>query len=199
MFSGIIKSTGKVESVETLGSNKILWVSSDLSPSLSIDQSIAHDGVCLTVTELNSHSHKVEVVQETLKKTTIDQWKAGSVINLEKAISPLTLLDGHLVQGHADTILICIKITDLAGSWRMDFNLPSAFSGFIIPQGSVCINGVSLTVADLDETSFSVAVIPYTFNHTSFKYLREGNPVNVEFDMIGKYIVRQMELRSITE
>lgn len=199
MFSGIIKCLGKIETITDFGSSKSFVISSSISDSLSIDQSIAHDGVCLTVVKLEHGAHVVEVIQETLSKTAMGTYKEGQMINLEKSISAQTLLDGHLVQGHVDTTVTCTHISDLTGSWKFTFDLPNDFASLLIPQGSICINGVSLTVSSLSQTQFSVSVIPYTFNHTNFQYLKIGDAVNVEFDLIGKYIIRQMELRSIME
>jgi riboflavin synthase len=199
MFSGIIKCVGKIESITDKGSTKLFTISSSISDSFNVDQSIAHDGVCLTVVQVDSGVHQVEVVDETLSKSTLGKLKEGQCINLEKSIAPETLLDGHLVQGHVDTTLICQSIEDLDGSWKIHFNLPDAYAGLVIPQGSVCINGVSLTISDIYNDSFAVAIIPYTFENTNFKQLWAGDPVNVEFDIIGKYILRQMELRNLTE
>ena len=199
MFSGIIKCIGKVEAVHEEGSTLLLTISSSLSDSLRIDQSVAHDGVCLTIVQVDKGIHQVEVVNETILKSTLGNVSEGQLINLEKSISPTTLLDGHLVQGHVDTTLVCKKIVDLNGSWKFTFNLPDEFASLIIPQGSVCINGVSLTISDLTKDTFSVSIIPYTYENTNFKQLREGDQVNVEFDLIGKYIIRQLELRSVSE
>jgi riboflavin synthase len=199
MFSGIIKCTGKIESIVEKGTTRVLTISSPISSSFTIDQSISHDGVCLTVVEVAGNSHKVEVIDTTISKSRLGYVKAGDVINLERSISASTLLDGHLVQGHVDTIVKCISITDLNGSWKIDFSLPGEFAALVIPQGSICINGVSLTVSHLTKDSFSVSIIPYTYGHTNFKFLRDGDYANVEFDLVGKYIIRQMELRSITE
>ncbi|HUR30276.1 MAG TPA: riboflavin synthase [Saprospiraceae bacterium] len=199
MFSGIIKWVGKIESIEEKGTTKRFTISSSISNALQIDQSIAHDGVCLTIVHSEDSMHQVEVVNETLAKSTLSNAKFGQIINLEKSISAATLLDGHLVQGHVDTTLTCINIRDLKGSWKFSFDLPVAYAGLIIPQGSICINGVSLTVSDVTSDSFSLAIIPYTFENTNFKFLKEGEIVNAEFDLIGKYIVRQFELRFISE
>jgi riboflavin synthase len=196
MFSGIIKSTGSVQSVRLHGTTKRIAISSPLSETLSIDQSVAHDGVCLTVVAMHGHTHEVEVVLETMSKTTFQFLKEGHVVNLEKSITPTTLLDGHLVQGHADTTLKCLKVEDLDGSWKIKFNLPQEFAGLVIPHGSICLNGVSLTVANLYQDAFDVAIIPYTFQHTNFNRIRENDLVNVEFDLIGKYLLRQAELHS---
>lgn len=199
MFSGIIQSTGAVQSIEDKGSTKLLTISSPISNSLHIDQSIAHNGVCLTIVNIHDGSHQVQVVNETLSKTNLGILQPGQIINLEKSITMETLLDGHLIQGHADNILHCEKIEDLDGSWLMQFKLPQEYEALIIPHGSICINGVSLTVANLFGHSFNVAIIPYTFEHTNFKFLRVGDMVNVEFDLIGKYLLRQLEIRTLTE
>ena len=199
MFSGIIKTLGIVELIIEHGSTREITISSAISDSLSIDQSIAHDGVCLTVVKVETGKHIIEVVNETLSKTNLGEWKKGDVVNLEKSISPTTLLDGHLVQGHVDTTLNCIGITDLDGSWMFSFEAPRQFAGLLVPQGSICINGVSLTIADLNDHQFSVSIIPYTYQNTNFKYIREGDKVNIEFDLIGKYIVRQFQLQNLTE
>lgn len=194
MFSGIIKSIGIVQSVVTQGTTKRIAISSSISDELSIDQSISHDGVCLTIVAVRNGIHEVDVVAETLSKTTFASLAEGDVINLEKSITPTTLLDGHLVQGHVDATLQCLAIEDLIGSWKFKFNLPVEYAGLVIPHGSICLNGVSLTVANLYTDSFEVAIIPYTFEHTNFRNLYTGDYVNVEFDLIGKYLLRQAEL-----
>lgn len=199
MFSGIIKCVGKIESIRSNGSSIVLTIASPISDSLQVDQSVAHDGVCLTVVEVNNGVHKVDVINETISKTTLGNIKEGQLINLEKSISATTLLDGHFVQGHVDTALQCEEIEDLDGSWQFTFNIPREFSGLIIPQGSICINGVSLTISGISKETFSVSIIPYTYKNTNFNQLKKGDKVNVEFDLIGKYIIRQLGLRSISE
>jgi len=194
MFSGIIKSTGVLQSIKPMGSSMRMDISSSLSDEVTIDQSLSHDGICLTIVEVNNGSYTVDVVEETLSKTTFKHLRTGHLINLEKSITPTTLLDGHLVQGHVDTVLECLHINDKHGSWNMKLNLPKEFAALIIPRGSVCLNGVSLTVSNLFNDSFEVAIIPYTYDHTNFHLLREGNLVNVEFDLVGKYLLRQAEL-----
>lgn len=194
MFSGIIKSTGVLQSIKPMGSSRRLIISSTLSEELTIDQSLSHDGICLTIVGVQNDNYEVDVVHETLSKTTFQSLKEGQLINLEKSITPTSLLDGHLVQGHVDTVLECLRINDKHGSWNMKFNLPKEFALLIIPRGSVCLNGVSLTVSNLYDDSFEVAIIPYTFDHTNFHLLREGDYVNVEFDLIGKYLLRQAEV-----
>ncbi len=196
MFSGIIKSTGIVRAIQAMGSTKRITIASPLAEELTIDQSIAHDGICLTVIALKDGTYEVEVVQETLSKTTFASLIEGDIVNLEKSITPTTLLDGHLVQGHVDTTIRCLLIEDLEGSWKIKFNLPQEYAGLVIQHGSICLNGVSLTVSNLYPDSFDVAIIPYTFEHTNFKHLVEGNKVNVEFDLIGKYLLRQAALRN---
>ena len=191
MFSGIIQSTGIISSIQSNGTTSRLEIQSPISSALYIDQSIAHDGICLTVTQIEQDSHWVDVVKETLSKTTFSQLRFGQVINLEKSLTLSTLLDGHLVQGHVDTSLQCIDCRDENGSWNLKFILPAEFANLVIPRGSICLNGVSLTIAKLFDDSFEVAIIPYTFNHTNFKFIQPGDLVNVEFDLIGKYLLRQ--------
>jgi len=191
MFSGIIQNTGIVTSIQSNGTTSRLEIQSPISSGLYIDQSIAHDGICLTITQIEQESHWVDVVKETLSKTSFAHLRQGQVINLEKSLTLNTLLDGHLVQGHVDTTLQCIELRDENGSWNLKFNLPAEFANLVIPRGSICLNGVSLTIAKLFDDSFEVAIIPYTFNHTNFKFIQPGDLVNVEFDLIGKYLLRQ--------
>ena len=186
-----------MRAINTMGSTNRITIASHLADELTIDQSIAHNGICLTVVAVNDGAYEVEVVQETLSKTTFASLKAGDEVNLEKSITPSTLLDGHLVQGHVDTTIMCLHVADLNGSWKIKFNLPQEYAGLIIPHGSICLNGVSLTVANLFQDAFDVAIIPYTFEHTNFKHLREGDEVNVEFDLIGKYLLRQAALKNV--
>jgi len=194
MFSGIIKSTGQVQTIREIGTTKRITIASAMSNQLSIDQSVSHDGVCLTVVEVSDGAHVVEVVAETLSKTTFDKLRTGQLLNLETSITPTTLLDGHIVQGHVDTCIDCVQIENKNGSWLFTFNLPESFAALVIARGSVCLNGVSLTVANLYQNTFNVAIIPYTFENTNFKYLEKGHQVNVEFDVIGKYLNRLAEV-----
>ena len=198
MFSGIIKAVGTIEAIASSGSSRRLVISSPISNGLSVDQSISHDGICLTIVEAGNGTHRVDVVAETLSKTSLQFVQTGQVVNLEKSITASTLLDGHIVQGHVDTILTCTAIMDMDGSWNIKFNLPTEYAGLVIPRGSICLNGVSLTIANLYDDSFEVAIIPYTFENTNFKYLKVGNKVNVEFDVIGKYLLRQSRLSLIS-
>lgn len=195
MFSGIVEATGKVESIEIQGTNKLLKISSPLSADAYIDQSITHNGVCLTVIEHNAESHCVVAVEETLIKSNLNNLQVGSIVNLEKSITANKLLDGHIVQGHVDTTGICKEIREADGSWYFTFTYDKSYANLLVDKGSVTINGVSLTVIDPTVDSFSVAIIPYTYDFTNFKNLLIGDAVNLEFDIIGKYVARQLELR----
>ena len=191
MFSGIIQATGKVVSVEHIGTTLKVRIQSPISSDLKIDQSISHDGVCLTVTQVEQGIHDIDIVRETQSKTTFEKIRIGQTINLEKSLTLQSLLDGHLVQGHVDTTLTCTGITDENGSWKFRFNLPAEFASLVILHGSICLNGVSLTIANLYEDALEVAIIPYTFSNTNFHDLNVGDKVNVEFDLIEKYLLRQ--------
>lgn len=181
---------GVVSDIHLHGTTKRIVLASPISHSFHVDQSVSHDGVCLTVIGRDHGTHTVEAVQETLSKTTFQFLRKNQVINLETALTPTTLLDGHIVQGHVDTFVRCLEIEEVGGSWRMQFELPGPFSGLVIPHGSICLNGVSLTISRLWENVFEVAIIPYTYANTNFKLLHPGNHVNVEFDVIGKYLQR---------
>lgn len=194
MFTGIVQALGTVKDTISDGTNQTFWIHSPLYESLKIDQSIAHDGACLTVEELRDGLHKVTAVRETIKKTNLAQWVAGSSVNLERCLSLNDRLDGHFVQGHVDTVATCTKIKDLKGSWELSFEFSKKFASLIIEKGSICINGVSLTTFQVKKRSFKVAIIPYTWEHTNFSHLKEGQPVNLEFDMLGKYINRKLSV-----
>lgn len=190
MFTGIIESAGVVKDLYEAGTNKTFWIESPLSHSFVIDQSIAHDGVCLTVEEVRENQHRVTAVLETLAKTALRQWVPGRVVNLEQSLLPSKRLDGHFVQGHVDTTGTCEKITDKEGSFELRFSFLESFAPLVIEKGSIALNGISLTVFNVTKDRFTVAIIPYTWEHTNLKQLREGEPVNLEFDMVGKYIQR---------
>ena len=194
MFTGIIESLGTVKEISTSGSNKTFWIGSPLSASFKIDQSIAHNGVCLTVEDVRDGLHRVTAVEETLQKTALHQWQIGTAVNLERSLVPGNRLDGHFVQGHVDATGICKKIRDKNGSHEFGFRFPKAFAELIIEKGSISLNGISLTVFDVKKNSFKVAVIPYTLEHTNLRFIKEGDEVNLEFDMIGKYIRRKLSL-----
>jgi riboflavin synthase len=194
MFTGIIESLGQVKEIATSGTNKSFWIESSLSTGFTIDQSVAHNGVCLTVEDVQNGLHKVTAVEETLKKSELGQWTIGSLINLEQSLLPTQRVDGHFVQGHVDTTGSCKKIRDRDGSREITFEFPKKFAEFLVEKGSICVNGISLTAYDVKKSSFTVAVIPYTLEHTNLHLLKEGDPVNLEFDLIGKYILRKLSL-----
>ena len=191
MFTGIIESLGRVKEVTEKGTNKIYWIESSLSPQLKVDQSISHNGVCLTIEELTTTSYRVTAVAETLDKTSLGTWASGTLVNLERSLLPTSRLDGHFVQGHVDATGACVKIKNCSGSWELQFSFPKKFAHLIIEKGSICVNGISLTAFKVKRDSFKVAVIPYTWQHTNLHHLKEGQPVNLEFDVLGKYIARQ--------
>lgn len=195
MFTGIIESVGHVVSVQPDGTNRQFRISSPLSAGFKTDQSIAHNGVCLTVEAVNDTTHQVTAILETLQKTNAGQWKAGDLINLEQCVTLNSRLDGHIVQGHADTTATCSAKESLDGSWKYSFLFPEKFAPLVIEKGSICVNGISLTAFDLTSNSFSVAIIPYTYAHTNMHQVNKGDTVNIEFDMVGKYVVRNMELK----
>ena len=188
MFTGIIESTGKIEKIDREGKNIKLTLSSNLSSELRVDESLSHNGVCLTVTDCNKNFYSVTIIDESLKKTNFSSVKVGSQINLERSLKIDGRLDGHIVQGHVDDIAKCIKKIDQENSWLFTFEFSEKFSDLIIEKGSICINGVSLTCFDASKNNFTVAIIPHTYDNTNFKLLDEGDYVNLEFDILGKYI-----------
>ena len=190
MFTGIIEEIGTVTAIEKDAGNIHFTIESNLSSELKIDQSVAHNGCCLTVVALKDGSHTVTAIHETLTKTNLSDWKVGSKINLERCMSFNGRLDGHIVQGHVDGLARCIEITDENGSWRFRFDYTADF--VTVDKGSITINGTSLTVVDSKEHSFSVCIIPFTYEHTNFHALTVGDEVNLEFDIIGKYVARLM-------
>lgn len=197
MFTGIIETTGTIAAMEWEGTNVHVTVQSQLADNLKIDQSLAHDGVCLTVIALTEDTYTVTAIQETLNRTRLEQWKKGDKVNLERAMISGARLDGHIVQGHVDTVGECLEVKEADGSWYYTFRYATNPEHLLVDKGSVCINGVSLTVVEPRETvagfsDFKVAIIPYTYEHTNFHALRPGSKVNLEFDIIGKYIARQM-------
>ncbi len=193
MFTGIIESLGTVKEVIPNDSNRIFWVESPISIELKADQSLSHSGVCLTVEESRGQMHRVTAIKETLEKTNLGDWKIGQNINLERCLKLSDRLDGHLVQGHVDTVATCIKKKGKQGTREFEFEYPKKFTELVIEKGSVCINGVSLTAFDVKKKSFRVAIIPYTYEHTNFQFISEGDTVNLEFDLIGKYLKRHFK------
>ncbi len=195
MFTGIIESLGLIEAIELNGTNATFWVFSSLSDELKVDQSLSHSGVCLTVEEVIEGMHRVTAIEETLKKTNLGTWKAGTLINLERCMQLNGRLDGHIVQGHVDATATCIKKIALDGSWEYTFQFQEQFAHLVIEKGSISVNGISLTCFNVTANSFTVAIIPYTFEHTNMKQLEEGNLINIEFDIIGKYVQRMAQLK----
>lgn len=190
MFTGIIEQLGKIEQVEREGSNRSFWVSSALYNELKPDQSVSHNGVCLTVEAIKDQMHKVTAIEETLAKTNLGDWKVGDLMNLERCMQLNGRLDGHIVQGHVDTKALCIQVLEKDGSWEYRFKIEDKFSPLIIEKGSITLNGISLTIFNITKNEFTVAIIPYTFEHTNMSRLKKGDFVNIEFDMIGKYVNR---------
>lgn len=188
MFTGIIESLGVIQGIEKDKDNIHITIASSITEELQIDQSIAHNGICLTVVSLNKALYTVTAIGETIKKTTISHWQKGDRINLERAMKLGDRLDGHIVQGHVDQIGTCTTIKETNGSWYYTFEYDESLENITIEKGSATVNGVSLTVVDSRKNGFSVAIIPYTFEHTNFKTFEVGTKVNLEFDVIGKYI-----------
>lgn len=196
MFTGIIEAFGEVKKITAAGSNKTFWIESVLAPELKVDQSVAHNGVCLTVEAVEGGQYKVTAVAETLEKTALNQWKPGTIVNLERSLLPTSRLDGHFVQGHVDTTGRCEGIANIAGSYELTFSFAHAFAELIIEKGSICVSGVSLTAFQVTDSTFTVAIIPYTWQQTNLQFLKKGDAVNLEFDLLGKYILRHMALKS---
>lgn len=193
MFTGIVETIGKITSLKKENSNLHITIKSNFTNELKIDQSIAHNGVCLTVVGIDQDVYWVTAINETLQKSNLGQVQVGDVINLERALKIGDRLDGHMVQGHVDQIGVCTDIKDQDGSWLFTFEYEKHLKNLTIEKGSITVNGVSLTVVNSKNTSFSVAIIPYTFENTNFKSLKKGDTVNLEFDVIGKYVSRIME------
>ena len=190
MFTGIIESLGKITNVKVDRGNIDFTIESEISNELKIDQSVSHNGVCLTVTETTNNTHTVTAVKETLEKSSLGSFSVDDLINLERAMKLGERLDGHLVQGHVDGVAKCIGVSVNDGSWIYKFEFDIKNEMLLIEKGSICINGVSLTVFDVAENSFKVTIIPYTYENTQFKKLKEGDIVNIEFDMVGKYLAK---------
>ncbi len=190
MFTGIIEQVGKIKTLTKEGNNLHIEVVSDLASELKIDQSVSHNGVCLTVVEVKTNSYIVTAIDETLQKTNLGNLVKEDAVNLERAMKLGDRLDGHIVQGHVDQVGVCKSISEEKGSWLFTFKYEEEKGNITIEKGSITINGVSLTVVDSKENEFSVAIIPYTFQHTNFKDLKTGSTVNLEFDVIGKYVTR---------
>ncbi|MGL2993143.1 riboflavin synthase [Flavobacterium sp. TSSA_36] len=195
MFTGIIETLGTVEEIKREQDNLHLTISSNITSELKVDQSVAHNGICLTVVALSQNSYTVTAINETIQKTNIGTWQTTDKINLERAMKLGDRLDGHIVQGHVDQTATCIAIHETNGSWLFTFDYDATLNNITIEKGSITVNGVSLTVVNSKKNSFSVAIIPYTFEHTTFQYFKIGSKVNLEFDVIGKYVARLHSLK----
>ncbi len=194
MFTGIVEALGIVELIEREGTNVHFTLRSAISAELRVDQSVSHDGVCLTVVAVGDGRHTVTAVEETLRRSHLGQWREGRAVNLERSLAWGGRLDGHLVQGHVDDVAICTQIEPRNGSWYLSFKYTPTPEHLLVDKGSICLNGISLTVVEPREDRFSVAIIPYTWTHTNLQYLQVGDQVNVEFDILGKYIGRYLAL-----
>src|SRR5215216_4555164 len=192
MFTGIIETLGKIADLKQDQGNLHITVESAIAHELKIDQSVAHNGVCLTVVAVADGLHVVTAIDETLKKTNLSHLKIGEPVNLERCMQMNARLDGHIVQGHVDQTAVCTAFKELNGSWEYTFEYDAALGNVTVEKGSICVNGISLTVVNSQANSFSVAIIPYTYEHTNLHNVREGSVVNLEFDIIGKYVARLM-------
>ncbi len=195
MFTGIIECLGTITDMTAEGDNIIISVESPISPELQVDQSVSHDGICLTVTSMEGSTHQVVAVRETIERTALRQWKAEVQVNLERAMIAGSRLDGHMVQGHVDGTATCISREDKDGSWRFGFAYDPESAHLLVPKGSICIDGISLTVNEPTTERFYVDIIPYTYEHTRAKAWMPGVLVNLEYDILGKYMARWLQVR----
>ncbi len=194
MFTGIVEEVGEILEIKKDKGNLNLYVAAAMTSELKIDQSVAHNGVCLTVVAINDNSYLVTAIQETLEKSNLGNLNVGDPVNLERGMKLGARLDGHLVQGHVDQTAECVAISEENGSWVFTFSYNPSLGNITIEKGSITVNGVSLTVVDSEINQFSVAIIPYTYEHTTFKNLEKGDTVNLEFDVIGKYVKRLTQM-----
>lgn len=190
MFTGIIETLGTIQEIKKENTNLHISIASTITDELKVDQSVAHNGVCLTVVAINKNQYTVTAINETLEKTNLSDWKVGDLVNLERAMKLGDRLDGHIVQGHVDQIGVCTSIEEANGSWIYTFKYDEKYNNITIEKGSITVNGVSLTVVNSKKNEFSVAIIPYTYEHTNFKTFEVNTKVNLEFDVIGKYVSR---------
>jgi riboflavin synthase len=195
MFTGIIEAIGTIVQTEQQGSNVTLTIQSPISNELKIDQSVAHNGVCLTVIAVHNGTHQVTAIDETLQKTTLGTWRENTQVNLERCTQVGARLDGHIVQGHVDQTGVCIGLTAQDGSWLYTFRYVPSRQNIVVEKGSICVNGTSLTAFDAEGDTFTVAIIPYTYEHTTIHAVKVGSRVNLEFDIVGKYVAKMMEGR----
>ena len=197
MFTGIIETLGIVKDIVKEEENLHLTITSSITNELKIDQSVAHNGVCLTVVGIENDNYTVTAIKETIDKTNVGDWKINDIVNLERAMKLGDRLDGHIVQGHVDQVGLCKSVEETDGSWKFTFEYDAALNNITIEKGSITVNGVSLTVVDSKINEFSVAIIPYTFEHTNFKSFKIGTKINLEFDVIGKYVAKLNAIRRI--
>jgi len=195
MFTGIIETTGIIHKIILSGTNRTFCVKSPISQELKVDQSVSHNGVCLTVEAINDGMHQLTAIEETLAKTNLGDWQEGDTVNIERCLQMNGRLDGHIVQGHVDTTGTCTVAIEKNGSWEYSFEIDKKFASLIIEKGSISLNGISLTIFNVKEDGFTVAIIPYTYTHTNMQFLKVGDKVNIEFDMIGKYVNRMESLK----
>lgn len=193
MFTGIIETLGKVHALKKIGTNTEIEIQSEISSSLKVDQSVSHNGVCLTVTQVIGNIHKVVAIEETMFRSNLGNLSIGEFVNLERAMQANQRMDGHIVQGHVDDVVECVEIKETNGSWYFTFYYPKEQEHLLVDKGSICINGVSLTLIKPEKGMFSVAIIPYTYEHTTFRNIKMGELVNIEYDILGKYVARYME------
>jgi riboflavin synthase len=193
MFTGIIETRGEIKEITSNGTNTSFWIGSPISTELKIDQSLSHNGVCLTVEEIEGNRHRVTAIEETIKKTNLSAWKTADLVNLERCLQVNGRLDGHFVQGHVDTTGVIEQITSLEGSWEIIIRYPEEFAALTIEKGSITVNGISLTLFNVGNGVFTVAIIPYTYDHTNLQTAKKGDLVNLEFDILGKYIISAMK------
>jgi riboflavin synthase len=193
MFTGIVEAMGSLVKTEAKGTNVEFWFTCPFTQELKVDQSLAHNGVCLTVVEIHGEQYRVTAIDETLQKTNLGDLKIGQKVNLERCMAANARFDGHIVQGHVDLTGVCTEIKDQQGSWEYRFSYPKSSGHVTVEKGSICVNGTSLTVVDSQDDSFTVCIIPYTYEHTVFHQLSVGDRVNLEFDILGKYIKKLMQ------
>lgn len=196
MFTGIIETLAEVVSTRKDGGNLVITIQTPLARELKIDQSVAHNGVCLTVTNIQGDTYETTAVAETLQKSNLGQLTPTQFVNLERAMVFNGRIDGHLVQGHVDSVGECISCQEQDGSWLYRFRYPKEFAALLVEKGSICMNGISLTVFDVTNDEFSVAIIPYTYEHTNVSNIKPGALINLEFDILGKYVARQLAVRN---
>lgn len=193
MFTGIIETLAQVKQIQQEGTNLTFTLQCILAPTFKIDQSVAHDGVCLTVTQIHQDTYQVTAIAETLQRTNLASWKVGTRVNIERSMLANQRVDGHWVQGHIDTLAHLQQLDNQQGSWEYTFESPVSYQNLMVEKGSIAINGISLTLAAVTENRFKVAIIPYTYEHTNLQHVSLGDSVNIEFDILGKYVQKQLQ------